>query len=374
MESVDLVVVGAGPAGAAAAIRFLQLRPAAHVVVLDKAKFPRDKPCGDGLGPDAVGELVTLGASSILVGRVPVTRVRLTSPSGRSVVGAPPRPGFVIPRLELDAGLVDVAQQFGADVRHERVESITNDGTHAVVNDIYRSPVLVAADGANSRTRTLLGERRAPDNHAAFAVRGYANSPSDELEIRWERNLFPAYSWLFPIGDGRVNIGFGCLHDRLKGDRPKEHIWQALAESVTLEPLPGTLRAHRLPFTSARLSRSRGRVLFAGDAAGMINPLSGEGIYYALATGRMAGAAAALASEKPADTYEHAVRRLFARHFQATNLAHRLQRLPRNIDASIAAAESSFEVFEDLVELALGRGGITAAMLRGVARNWVTGS
>jgi flavin-dependent dehydrogenase len=106
----------------------------------------------------------------------------------------------------------------------------------------------------------------------------------------------------------------------------------------------------------------------------MINPLSGEGIYYALATGRMAGAAAALASEEPATMYEHAVRRLFARHFQATRLAHRLQRLPRNIDASIAAAESSFEVFEDLVELALGRGGITPAMVRGVARNWLAGS
>jgi flavin-dependent dehydrogenase len=89
MEHVDLVVVGAGPAGAAAAIRFLQLRPSAHVVVIDKAVFPRDKPCGDGLGPDAVGELVTLGAAAVLEGRVPVTKVRLCSPSGRSVVGTP---------------------------------------------------------------------------------------------------------------------------------------------------------------------------------------------------------------------------------------------------------------------------------------------
>jgi flavin-dependent dehydrogenase len=244
-------------------------------------------------------------------------------------------------------------------------------GEHVIVNDVYRSPVVIAADGANSRTRALLYERRAPDNHAAFAVRGYAKAAVDALEIRWERNLFPAYSWVFPIGDGRVNIGFGCLHDRLTSSRPKEQLWAALGESVTFEPIPGTLRAHRLPLTSARLSRSHGRVLFSGDASGMINPLSGEGIYYALATGRLAGSTAALASEDVADTYENAVRKLFGRHFRSTNWAHRLQRLPRNIDASVVAAERSFEVFEDLVELALGRGGLTPAIVRGVAKGWM---
>lgn len=124
MESVDLVVIGAGPAGSAAAIRYLQLRPASRVVVMDKAQFPRDKPCGDGLGPDAVGELVTLGAVEVLCGRVPVTSVVLQGPSGRRVTGSPPRPGFVVPRLELDAGLVTVARSMGAKIVCERIESL----------------------------------------------------------------------------------------------------------------------------------------------------------------------------------------------------------------------------------------------------------
>jgi len=371
MDKADLVVIGAGPAGSAAAIRYLQLRPSARVVVLDKAQFPRDKPCGDGLGPDAVDELVTLGAVEVLRGRVPITSVVLQSPSGRRVTGLPPRPGFVVPRFELDAGLVAVALSMGAEIVHERIESLERTGAGVVVNDRYGAAVVVAADGANSRCRALLGLDRAPDDHAAFAVRGYAVSDAAALEIRWERHLFPAYSWVFPIGDGRVNIGFGCLHSRLTGDKPKERLWNALTETVDLVPLDGTLRAHRLPFTSSKLAIAAGPVLFVGDAAGMVNPLSGEGIYYALATGRMAAAAAAAHGCSAARAYESAVEKSFRRHFRSTAIAHRLQRLSRNVDAAIAAAQDSPLVFEDLTDLALGQGRLTVTMAAGVARRWL---
>ena len=372
MRQVDLIVVGAGPAGSAAAIRYLQLRPDAQVLILDKASFPRDKPCGDGLGPDAAGEMVTLGAAEVLRGRVPVTSVELRSPSGQRVVGTPPRPGFVVPRLELDAGLVSIAQSLGAELLHQRVESIERSSDTVVVDGNYRAPTLVAADGANSRCRTLLGQERAPDHHAAFAVRGYALSGTQALEIRWERLLYPAYSWIFPVGDGRVNIGFGCLHSRLSGDRPKDQLWAALAQSVDLDAINGTLRAHRLPFTSAKLTRTVGQVLFVGDAAGMINPLSGEGIYYALATGRLAATAAAQHGDRAPEVYEASVQRLFGAHFRSTALAHRLQRIPRNIDAAVAAADASWPVFEDLVDLALGHGKLTTTMTAGVARRWLS--
>jgi flavin-dependent dehydrogenase len=118
-------------------------------------------------------------------------------------------------------------------------------------------------------------------------------------------------------------------------------------------------------------SGSEGSVLFVGDAAGMINPLSGEGIYYALATGRLAGTAAVLHTEHAAAVYESSVNRLFRAHFRSTGVAHRLQRLPRNIDAAVAAADRSWPVFEDLVELALGRGTLTAWMTAGIARRWL---
>lgn len=372
MLKLDLIVIGGGPAGAASAIRYLQLEPRARVIILDKAVFPRDKPCGDGLGPDAVSEIALLGASRVLVGRKPISSILLQSPSGRRVTGSPPRPGYVIPRLELDAGMIDVALSTGARVSNERVESIEHTKGGVVVNGSYVAPVVIAADGANSRCRTILGQDRAPDDHAAFAVRGYAESESRLLEIRWERTLYPSYSWIFPVGDGRVNIGFGCLHKKLDGDKPKEVLWRALAESVELKPIEGTLRAHRLPFTSARLTRSCGSVLFAGDAAGMINPLSGEGIYYALATGRLAATAAAQHGGSASRAYENAIQRTFKSHFRATSLAHVLQRVPRNVDAAVKAAESSWPVFEDLVDLALGHGGLTVATTFGVARHWLT--
>lgn len=364
MRHVDVLIIGGGPAGAAAAIRTKQLRPMSSVVLLDKADFPRDKPCGDGLGPHAVAEAVNLGAADLFVGRVPVSNVRLVSPGGAEVVGAPPKPGFVIPRYDFDAGLVSVAQSLGVEVVRERVSSIATQGDVVSVNDRWRAPWLVAADGVSSRTRRLLGGEGGASipfgpGHVAIAVRGYAPCDHHRFTIAWQRRNWPAYSWEFPIGDGRANIGYGYLLASGPKQRPaREELWEVLAETVSLVPDPSTLRAHHLVATTARADVTVGRVLFCGDAAGMINPLTGEGIYYALASGRLA--AAALVSEDPPRAYRRGLAREFGRHFRSTRWAHRAQRLsPRMVDAGVAAAGRNAQTFARLTELAIGNGTLT---------------
>ena len=153
----DLVVVGAGPAGAAAALEARRLRPDAAVLLVDKAAFPRDKPCGDGIGPHAVDELAALGATAVLAGYPPIHGLRLRSPGGLEVAGTPARPNHVVPRTVLDARLVDAALAAGARFRRARVRRLEQRGGLVVADGELAARVVVGADGANSAVRRQLG-------------------------------------------------------------------------------------------------------------------------------------------------------------------------------------------------------------------------
>jgi flavin-dependent dehydrogenase len=264
---------------------------------------------------------------------------------------------------------VNTAQSLGVEVLQERLDSINATTTEVVINDRYAASAVVAADGANSRCRRLLGLAGAPPAHLAFAVRGYAPATSDVLELRWEPDHQPSYSWVFPVGDGTANVGYG---HRADAPGAKTALWEAVARTTGIDPSDPSLRAHHLPLSSANLARTKGRILFVGDAARMINPLSGEGIFYALAAGRTAGTALATASD-PAAAYESALRIEFGAHFRATALAHRAQQFPRNIEAAVRAAAHSTISFDQLAELALGAGTLHPGMVPAITRQWITG-
>jgi geranylgeranyl reductase family protein len=296
IEDFDLIIAGAGPAGSAAALAARRMAPGSGVLLLDKAAFPRDKACGDGLAPHGVDELRRLGALGVLRGIRPVRRLRLRAPSGREVAADCARDNWVLPRRVLDARLVDAAVAAGAELRLERVRSLTDTGAHVVVNGRYRARAVIGADGANSSVRRLAGLPMHRLRDLAIAVRGYAAAPDGEPEqyIGWVTDGWPAYAWSFGLGGptpGRANVGFGLLRSRFGGDRRELH-GRLVQVLPGLELEPGSLRAHHLPLATARPLAGRGRVLLAGDAASLINPLSGEGIYYALVSGRLAATAA----------------------------------------------------------------------------------
>jgi flavin-dependent dehydrogenase len=277
-----------------------QLSPKSRVVILDKAPFPRDKICGDGLGPHAISELSMLGAHEVLSGHEPITRIELRGPHGARFDGVIPRPGYVIRRFELDANLIKVAIRHGVEVVVERVDTLEVSSSQVVVNGSWQAPFVVAADGANSRCRRQLGLAGATGTNLAFAARGYMKTDQEAIVIAWEPNYGPGYSWIFPLGDGTANVGFGGIKDRMPSGGTKA-LWGVTSELTGIDPADPSLHAHHLPLSSARLQRSTGRVLFVGDAAGLINPLSDEGIFYALASGRIA-AHALLTADPPKHT------------------------------------------------------------------------
>ena len=366
----DVVVVGAGPAGSAAALAALRARPHARVLLVDRHDFPRDKSCGDGIAPQALDELARLGAAHVLADRVPIHRLRLHAPDGRVVAGRLRRPDFVVPRTVFDARLVDAAVHRGAQLVRRTVRRLEVRPDRVVLDGELAARVLIGADGANGVVRRQLGAGRQPETALAVAVRGYAPAPPGEPEqvILMSRRDWPAYAWSFAAGDGTSNVGFGMLLPSLRasarGGRAELH-------GRLQEMLPGVeaerLVSHHLPLSTARPRQPRGRVLLAGDAMSLINPLTGEGIFYALLSGRLAGVAAVGGGDSGA-AYDTALRRELGRHLRHTTLLARLSRRPAVVGLGVAAAGRSPAAFDALVELGLGRGLITPALVGGIAR------
>jgi menaquinone-9 beta-reductase len=358
------VVVGAGPAGAAAALEARRLRPDAAVALVDKAAFPRDKACGDGIGPHAIDELAALGASGVLEGYPPIRGLRLRSPSGLEVAGDPARPNHVVPRAVLDARLVEAATAAGAELRRAGVRRLEQHDGMVVVDGELAGRVVVGADGANSTVRRLLGAPPNSERSLAIAVRGYAPAPAGRPEqlIAWVAEGWPAYVWSFPTGTGVANVGYGLLRSRFHGDRAELHrrLHDLLPEA---DPDPASLRAHHLPFSSSRPPLGRGRVLLAGDAASLVNPLSGEGIYYALLSGRLAAQAALTAPRDPVAAYRCLLTRALGRHLRHAAVLARAIHAPALAEAGLGAAAASPRLFDTLVELGLGQARITPRLL-----------
>ncbi|MFF0577856.1 NAD(P)/FAD-dependent oxidoreductase [Streptosporangium saharense] len=370
----DLVVVGGGPAGSAAALRARQLRPDARVLLLDRADFPRDKACGDGIAAHGRDELALLGLPDLIADYRPTRHLSIVSPGGAEVHATVARPNHVVPRAVFDARLVEAARARGVEVRRHRVRALAVRHGHVVLDGGIAARAVVGADGANSVVRRLIGMADVPDRHTAIAVRGYADVPLDDdvQRIAMQGRGWPAYAWSFPVGDGSANVGFGMLLPRLRatGLPGREVLHGRLAE--LLPHLPARdLRAHHLPLSPGRPGAGAGRVLLAGDAAGLINPLTGEGIYYALLSGRLAGEAAVQAPGDPLTAYRGRLGRALGRHLRTTDALALAARSPRFIDAAIGVAARRKEVFDLLVEVGLGAGTVPPSLLLAVARGWL---
>jgi geranylgeranyl reductase family protein len=376
----DVAVVGAGPAGAAAALAACRARPGARVLLLDKAAFPRDKACGDGIAPHALDELAALGVPDAAAGHEPVARLRLRTPAGAEAAGAMVRPAHVVPRRVFDARLVAAAVAAGAVLVRARLRDLRQTPDHVQLSltpgEAVAARVVVGADGANSVVRRALGVAGNPAAHLAVAVRGYAPAPATsptappEQLIALVADGWPAYFWSFPIGDGRANVGYGLLRRDLRGGRDDLH--GRLARLLPGQPAePGSLRAAHLPLSTARPAVAHGRVLLAGDAASLVNPLTGEGIFYAVASGRRAGTAAVTAPGDPGRAYTRALRRLLGAHLRQTAVLGRAMRHRPLTEAAVRAAARSPRLFDDLVEVGLGAGRVRAAGAGRVVHSWV---
>ncbi|WP_159809369.1 geranylgeranyl reductase family protein [Cellulomonas citrea] len=332
-DDADVIVVGAGPAGSSAAYWCAQA--GLDVLVLEKAEFPRDKICGDGLTPRAVAELVRMG--------VPlrerdgwIRNEGLRVFGGGHVVQLPwpelssyPSFGLARPRLTLDQLLAEHARAAGAkllertavtgpvlDERTGRVVGVTArpvdaQGRRSGEEVTYRARVVLAADGVSSRLATALGRQPRADRPLGVAVRTYFRSPRHDdawmeshLDL-WDgppgrSNLMPGYGWIFALGDGTVNVGLGSVSSTAAATKIdyKDLFgrWMANAPSeweFTPENQLGPVRGAALPMGFNRGPLYDGGLMLLGDAGGMVSPFNGEGVAYGLQAGRVAAEAVA---------------------------------------------------------------------------------
>lgn len=371
----DLVIVGAGPAGAAAALGALHTCPRLKVLLLDRCAFPRDKACGDGVAPHVLDVLAGVGVTGLVDDRAPVRWLVLRH--GHQVVERRmARPAYVVPRTVFDNRLVAAATAAGATFSRHRVTSIRTLADHVVLDGQITARVVVGADGAHSVVRRAAGLGR---GRRALAIRGYAPTPPDGRQqqlIVFGQAAQPSYAWSFDRGDGLSNVGYGQI---LHPDQPAPARPRLLASLEDL--LPGSTtdgqqwRGHHLPLSSWRWPAPSGRVLLAGDAAHLINPMTGEGIYYAVATGVLAGRAAATSIDHAqhgagaGEHYARTVRSLLGRHLRHTAVTSRLIHSSTVLTAGLRAAAHDQAVFDDLVEVGLGHGLLTRRSVTTVARH-----
>ena len=326
-DDADVVVVGAGPGGSATA--YWAAAAGLDVLLLDKASFPRDKVCGDGLTPRAVAELARMGVA-IREEDGWIRNRGLRVHGGGHTIELPwpelssyPSYGLAMRRSGLDQLLVEHARAAGAkvlertavtgpllDERTGRVVGVRakgEDGNELVL----RAPVVVASDGVSSRLATALGRSPRPDRPMGVAVRTYYRSPLHDdpwmtsyLEL-WDgepgaSNLMPGYGWIFALGDGTVNVGLGSVSSTNAATKIDYRnlfgTWMANTPpewGFTKENQDGPVRGAALPMGFNRGPLYGNGVMLVGDAAGMVSPFNGEGIAYALAAGRVAAEAAA---------------------------------------------------------------------------------
>lgn len=335
MTTADVAVVGGGPAGAAAAITLA--RGGRSVLLVDKAVFPRDKCCGDGLTTNALRLLEHLGLRPDTVPSwFVVDDVHVRGPKGKSVVFPLPRGqglyAAVARRSDLDAALLDVARDEGVVVHDGcRLRDATwHPGDDSVALEVdglapVRARYAIGADGMWSPLRKALGPAHEPGYLGEWhAFRQYftgvTETAATQLWVWFEPDLLPGYAWSFPLGDGRANVGFGVQRQAgvsvqaMKGQwadiLARPHVREALGPHAVEEaphkawPIPA-----RVEHTG--LWAAGGRALFVGDAARATDPMTGEGIGQALETGMAAAEAildaGAVRPARAAAAYEHVV-------------------------------------------------------------------
>jgi geranylgeranyl reductase family protein len=287
VERFDAIVVGAGPAGSTAAFRLSGA--GARVLLLDRERFPRDKPCGGGLTYRAVRELPV---SVEPVVEDTVRRFQLGFRYARRFERRTEQPLILMTqRRRLDAHLAEQAAAAGADFRDGvRATAIELEDDRAVVRfggSAAVAPVLLGADGVNGLTARVLGLSGRRQHGVALEGNVSHVHAREEFKGRAvvELGTVPGgYAWVFPKGD-HVNVGVGGWES--EGPRLREHLERACAGYGLPVERVESLRGYRLPMRGARDPVSRGRALLVGDAAGLVDPLSGDGMYEAFVSARL---------------------------------------------------------------------------------------
>ncbi len=316
-EPCDIAVVGAGPAGSTCACSALAESEGIRIALIDQETFPRDKSCGDAIRDEAVSALGELGLDAVFEGRPSIRLLRATFPPKfrylERFVDFEQYAYHIVERKLFDNALYEAAVQRGAhDFTGYRLTDAAFDESAGLwtltlkkrsgQDAVVRSKVLVGADGASSRVRRIAGLDLNKDEHLSVGLRAYAQAEGldeEALRIDFLESLIPGYGWIFPLKDGKVNIGIGLDIRDYRGigkglnAHLDDYIRYLAGEGIRIRDL-GDIKSHPLPLGSQVLPLvPQQHVALIGDAAAMIDPFTGEGIHFGIWAGRALGCAIA---------------------------------------------------------------------------------
>ena len=385
VKKYDVLIIGAGPAGANAAISYKNLNPNLLVGLVDKSIFPRDKSCGDAIGPGVISALKRFNNQHILEGEPQVVSTTLYGPDNIGIQNYIPQVKnkedsivYVIPRIDLDNRILNLAKESGVEVYegYSFVDFTSNEDKslnvhikNANENIEFNTKILVGADGANSRIRKKLNYKNNSDWHKAIAIRAYIDSPN-YLEIFKERTLMfeinvsaeKGYAWAFPSKDNLLNIGIGVPVSIFKKDKLDMNtlldnfVSELEGRGVIVENIRKQ-KSYLLPFASSRPKRDKGsNVALIGDASSMINPMSGEGIFYGMEAGYLLAKNThnVIDNEKISlgiDKYEKEFTKRFRKHYLSCALARLILQSPFMTKRLLRVASNDQDTIDFVVEL-----------------------
>ncbi|MFH1056197.1 MAG: NAD(P)/FAD-dependent oxidoreductase [Candidatus Micrarchaeota archaeon] len=314
-EEFDVIVAGGGPGGSTCATFLGQMGH--KVLLLDKAKFPRDKTCGDAISGKSMGVLREMGLLESVEGvdHSKIYGVTFSSPEGY-VIEIPFRTdqnvGYCSRRLVYDNLLFENAKKHATTLEEFAVtDVIMEDGFVVGVKGRalkegkdreFRAKVVVGADGATSVVANRLGFGKVEQNHHCVAVRGYykgVTGMTKNIELHFVESIIPGYFWIFPLDNGLANVGAGLLTKDFKKKKINLKDW--MLNEIKINPLfkerfahaelVSDIKAWNLPFGSKRKKNHGNGFVLVGDAASLIDPFTGEGIGNAMASGKLAAKA-----------------------------------------------------------------------------------